>query len=151
MKGQIRISFIFSIVAFGVILFYIFSQTNMLFTALVTDAKSDVSKALISNTLNVLLQDSGYPENWEVLPNPPERVGLSTGRPNDLSESKINKLYQNCSYLDDYKLDSYSLTISNSTHLLLDCGHNYLESPSAFYSKYASVGNDIAFIMLKIW
>lgn len=151
MKGQIRFSFIISIVVFAVILFYVFSQTNMLFTALVTDSRNDISKTQIFNTLTVLLNDKGFPENWENLAEVPERVGLSTGKPFELSKSKIDKLDQNCDYLDDYDMISYSLTISNSTHSLLSCGNVYTDSPTVLYSKYVSVDNDIAIVTLKVW
>ena len=84
-------------------------------------------------------QDMGEPENWEVLDysfDPAtDTVGVSTVNPYELSKSKIDKLDQNCVYLDVYDLASYSLTISNSTHSLLSCGSSFLDSPTVLLNS----------------
>jgi len=150
MLGQIRIEFIFSVVIFCIILFFVVSQLNILFSAIITDSESDISKVIATNALTILLEDRGDPPNWQTNPENTKRVGLAT-EPFVLSKQKVNELNKNCSLLDNYNLKSYFLTIHNSTGQILSCGHNILDPPAAIVIRYAFVDNGVGNVTIKVW
>lgn len=129
MLGQIRIEFIFGLMLFILLIVFIVAQTNVLFTSLITDSKSDRLKAKAINSIKILVEDKGDPENWWNAPDANvKRVGLAE-QPYNLSINKINRLASpnNCTLLDNFDLGAYRLKISNSTQQLLMCGPNSLE------------------------
>jgi hypothetical protein len=150
MSGQIRIEFIFSVVIFCVILFFILSQLNILFSAIITDSESDISKVIATNAITVLLEDRGDPPNWQTNPGNTRWVGLAI-EPYVLSKQKITELNKNCSLLDNYNLKFYFLIIYNSTSQILSCGHDILDPPVAVVMRYAFVDNGIGNVTIKVW
>lgn len=146
-----RIEFVAGIIIFAIVIVFIAGQTNRTFTNLLTDSKSDISKAKNLNSITILIEDRGDPPNWESLaPNNVMRVGLAVS-PYNLSISKINRLSSNCDLLDNFYLGSYRLKIYDSTDLLLICGQDVLEPPLSVETKYVKIGNEFGNITLELW
>lgn len=154
MKGQMRIEFIVGIVIFAIVLVFIVNQTNITFTTLLSDSKSDTTKAKNLNVMTILIEDAGEPSNWETIaqsnPGGVKRVGLAS-EPYELSMNKINSLAANCSLLHNFDLGSYRLKIYTSTQRLLFCGYEALETPASTETKYVKIGNEYANITLELW
>ena len=150
MLGQTKFEFIFTVVIFAMIIFFIVSQINILFTAIVTDSKTDITKTISMGVINLLLEDEGEPPNWESSPGNAEWVGLAT-EPYVLSKQKINEVQNDCSLLDDYNLGEYNLVIYNTTHRILSCGYEMLDIPVSIIIRYVFVDNDIGNVTLKVW
>jgi len=64
MYGQTRIEFIFGIVIFSIIIFYIVSQINTVFSSNISDYEINNLKAEANSVIKVLTSYKGYPENW---------------------------------------------------------------------------------------
>ena len=168
MFGQIRIEFIFGIVIFALVIFYIVTQTNTLFSSLLTDSRSDTIKAKALNSIKILVEDVGDPPNWEtVAPGNVKRVGLAYNQsyqpypfqPYNLSKSKILALESNCTNTIDlyknllwnFELRGYRLKVYNSTHRILFCGFDSLEPPVAMETRYVFVDNGFGRVTLELW
>jgi len=136
MFGQIRIEFIAGIIIFLIILVFVLNQTNITLTNLLVDSRADVLKAKALNTVTILIEDRGKPQNWN--PSNVERVGLAY-EPHSLSINKINTLNSNCDLLDSFYLGSYRLKIYNSNNLLLFCGIDISDPPAVFEVKYVKI------------
>jgi len=163
MLGQIRIEFIFGIILFALIIFFIVTQINILFSSLVSDSRSDALKARAINTLRILVEDQGDPPTWDNIaqasPGSVKRVGLAyQSQPYNLSRSKVLNLSQNCSTSDLYKnllwnfdLKAYRLKVYNSTNRILFCGFDSLEPPVVFETRYVFIDNDFGKVTLELW
>jgi hypothetical protein len=163
MYGQIKVEFIFGIVIFAMVIFFIVTQTNTLFSSLITDAKSDSLKAKASNAIEILVGDQGDPPNWETIaqanPGNVKRVGLAYNQPYNLSRNKISSLSQNCTGTSDYyknllsnfNLNAYTLKIYDSTGQILICGIESTEPPAVIETRYVIIGNDFGNVTLKLW
>ena len=153
MLGQLRIEFIFGLMLFILLIFFIITQINVLFTSLVTDSKSDKLKSKSINAVKILVEDKGDPQNWWVVPDANiKRVGLAE-QPYNLSINKINRLAKpnNCTLLDNFNLRSYRLKISNSTHQLLMCGIDSLEPATVIEVKKVYINGDMGTVSLELW
>jgi hypothetical protein len=151
MIGQMRIEFVAGIIIFAVVLVFIVNQTNVTFSSLLTDSKTDISKAQNLNSITILIEDKGDPTNWETLaPENVKRVGLATA-PYNLSMNKIDRLMSNCDLLNNFYLNQYRLKIYNSTHMLLFCGNDVLNPPASIEIRYVKIGNDYGNISLELW
>ena len=150
MRGQTKFEFIFTVVIFAVVIFFAVTQMNTLFTAIVTDSRADVSKSLSTSVINILLKDDGEPPNWESNPGNAKWVGLAN-KPFILSKQKINQLQNDCSLLDSYNLQEYTLVIYNKTHRILFCGYESLETPTSIVIRYVLVDNGVGNVTLKVW
>ncbi|MEM5778604.1 MAG: hypothetical protein QXD43_02160 [Candidatus Aenigmatarchaeota archaeon] len=158
MLGQIRIEFVIGIVIFVLVIFFIVTQTNILFSSLLLDSRTDTLKAKASNAIKALVEDKGDPPNWnETDISNIKRIGLAE-EPYKLSKSKILNLSYNCSNSDVYKnllwnfdLKAYRLKIYNSTHEILFCGFNSLEPPAVIEVRYVYIDNDFGKITLELW
>lgn len=158
MLGQIRVEFVVSIIIFALVIFFIVTQTNILFSSLLTDSKSDTLKAKASNVIKILIEDKGDPKDWNNNPGSTKRVGLADNQPYNLSYNKISNLSYNCSNSDVYKnllwnfgLKAYRLRVYNSTNQMLFCGFNSLEPPLVTETKYIYIENEIGNITLELW
>jgi hypothetical protein len=149
MKGQIRVEFIFGVVAFAVIIFFIFSQLNIIFTAVVSDSKIDSLKSEGIGVINSLTQNKGDPEDWESQPTV-NRIGLAI-EPYKLSLEKINKLKSNCDLLDIFELDGYQLEIYNSDEQILFCGFPGKPKLTIFVSRSVFIEGEHGNISLELW
>jgi len=161
MLGQIRIEFIFSVIVFTVIIFYIITQTNTLFSSLLVDSKSDALKAKASNVIQILVEDKGDPPDWDTIaqtnPNGVKRVGLAYS-PYNLSKAKIMNLSYNCSGSDPYKnilwnfnLSAYKIRIFNSTHQILSCGLQTSEPGAVMETRYIFIDGGYGKLILEMW
>jgi len=161
MLGQIRIEFIFSVIVFTVLIFFILSQTNTLFSSLLIDSKSDALKAKASNVIQILVEDEGDPPNWDMIaqtnPNGVKRIGLAYN-PYNLSKTKILNLSFNCSGSDPYKnilwnfnLNAYKIRIFNSTHQILSCGLGTSEPGAVMETRYVFVDGGYGKLILEMW
>jgi hypothetical protein len=161
MFGQVRIEFIFGVVIFAVIIFYIVTQTNTLFSALLFDSRLDYLKAEATNTIKILVEDRGEPANWDMLavssPGSIKRVGLAN-EPFFLSRSKVLNLSYNCSNSDVYKnllwsfsLKAYRLRVYNSTSRILLCGFDSLEPAAVTETRYVYIDNGFGTVVLDLW
>lgn len=148
MLGQIRIEFIAGILIFSIIITFVVNQTNITFSNLLTDSKADILKSKAFNSITILVEDTGEPPNWN--PSNVERVGLAY-RPHSLSLNKISMLNSNCGILDNFVLKSYRLKIYNSTDLLLFCGNDNLNPPTAFEIEYVEIEGDYGNVSLELW
>lgn len=158
MRGQVRIEFIFGLMLFILLILFIISQTNVLFSSLITDSKSDKLKAKAVNSVKILVEDKGDPENWQILaPGSIRRIGLVNDIPYNLSMQKINRLKGWCALatiptvLENFELKAYRLKISNSTHQLLMCGFDSLEPATAIEVKKVHINGDIGTVSLELW
>lgn len=164
MIGQIRVEFIFGLIVFALIMFFIVTQTNVLFSSLITDSKSDSLKANAVNAIKMLVEDKGNPENWDIEttnghPENVKRVGLTYNQPYNLSKNKVLNLSKNCSGTPDYyknllwnfNLNAYRLEIYNSTNQILLCGTNDTEPAAVIETRYVFIDNDFGNITLKLW
>lgn len=160
MRGQARVEFILSIVAFAIIVFYISMQINNSFIGIYTDARLDMLKAKAINTITFLVEDSGDPENWEKLSDPTKanRTGLAYQKqPYNLSSEKIfvlNKTrdsYGRCLLLENFSLGSYRLKIYNSTNEMLFCGYPSIAEITISLTKSVFIENQHGNITLEIW
>jgi len=161
MLGQIRIEFIFSVIVFTVIIFFIITQTNTLFSSLLVDSKSDALKAKASNVIQILVEDKGDPPNWDEIaqanPNGVKRVGLAYN-PYNLSKTKVLNLSYNCSGSDPYKnilwnlnLNAYKIRIFNSTHQILSCGLQTSEPGAVMETRYVFIDGGYGKLILELW
>jgi len=161
MLGQIRIEFIFSVIVFTVIIFFIITQTNTLFSSLLVDSKSDALKTKASNVIQILVEDKGDPPNWDTIartnPNGVKRVGLAYN-PYNLSKTKVLNLSYNCSGSDPYKnilwnfnLNAYKIRIFNSTHQILSCGLQTSEPGAVMETKYVFIDGGYGKLILELW
>jgi len=153
MLGQLRVEFIFGLMLFILLIFFIITQINVLFTSLVTDSKADKLKSKSINAVKILVEDKGYPQNWWNVPDANiKRVGLA-GQPYNLSINKINRLASpnNCTLLDNFNLRAYRLKISNSTHQLLMCGIDSLEPATVIEVKKVYINGDMGTVSLELW
>ena len=118
MLGQIRIEFIAGILIFTIIIVFIVNQTNITFSNLLTDSRTDILKSKALNTITILVEDTGEPPDWDPLN--VERVGLAV-KPYSLSINKINDLSADCSLLDNFILN-YCIQFTNYyLHLIATC------------------------------
>jgi len=140
MRGQIKVEFVFAMVVFSTIVFFIASQTNVLFTGILTDSRNDILKAKGIAVLDYLVTSPGDPPNWENLTTA-NRVGLAAPSllPYTLSKAKVNALQTNCTNLDVFDLGGYRLTIYDDKSQILFCGFRSLESPTAVVIRYVSI------------
>lgn len=158
MIGQMRIEFVLALVLFVLMMVFIVSQINTLFSSLLTDSKIDDLKAKSVNAMKVLVEDIGDPPNW-FYPTMPDsgikRIGLASARdqPYSLSKAKINRLASsnNCTHLEKFDLKAYRLKIYNSTHRMLFCGFDSLEPPAATEIKYVYIDGGFGNISLELW
>ena len=164
MLGQIRVEFIFGIILFALIMFFIVTQTNTLFSSLLTDSRSDALKAKALNAIKILVEDKGNPENWDEIaqsnPANVKRVGLIYNQPYNLSKNKILNLSYNCSYTADlyknllwnFDLKAYRLKVYNSTnHQILFCGYDSLEPVTVMETRYVYIDGDYGRVTLEMW
>jgi hypothetical protein len=158
MLGQIRIEFIFGIILFALIMFFIVTQTNTLFSSLLTDSKSDAVKAEALNAIKILVEDKGDPEAWDSNPGSAKRVGLAYNQPYNISKNKVQVLNSNCTSSDLYKnllwnfnLKAYRLKVFNSTHQILFCGFDSLESVTVMETRYIFIDKGFGRITLELW
>ena len=161
MLGQMKIEFIFSIIVFTVIILFIVTQTNTLFSSLYIDSKSDALKAKASNVIQILVEDRGDPPNWDTIaeanPNGIKRVGLANS-PYNLSKTKILNLSYNCSGSDIYanilwnfNLSAYKITAFNSTHQILSCGFRSSQVGAVTETRYIYVDGEYGRLILEMW
>lgn len=161
MFGQIRIEFIFGVILFTVIIFFIVTQTNILFSSLLVDSKSDTLKAEASNVIQILVEDRGDPPNWDTIaqsnPNGINRVGLANS-PYNLSKSKVTALGLNCSgstpyknLLWNFKLKAYRIRVFNSTQQILFCGLNPSEPGTVTETRYVYIDKEYGKLVLELW
>lgn len=151
MKGQIRVEFIFGVVIFGIIIFFIASQLNTIFTTVLTDSRTDTIRAKSINILTLLIEDKGNPEDWEIKPlSQVKRIGLAN-KPYDLSINKIMKLNENCNLLEKFDLKSYRLKIFDSNGQILFCGYESLEPPTVLIIRYVLIDGEFGNISLEMW
>lgn len=151
MIGQIRIEFVFGLMLFILLIVFIVVQTNVLFTSLITDSKSDKLKAKAINSIKILIEDKGDPENWwSVADANVKRVGLAD-QPYNISVAKITKLKSNCTLLWNFNLGAYRLKILNSTQQLLMCGFDSLEPATVTEVKKVYINGDLGTVSLELW
>ena len=150
MIGQTRIEFIVGILIFSVILIFIVSQTNITFSNLLTDSRTDLLKAKAVNVITILSEDRGDPSNWDLNPENVKRVGLAQ-EPYILSASKINELNSNCSLIENFDLGSFRIKVYNSTHRMLLCGYDILNPPQTIEVRYVKIGNEYGNISVEMW
>lgn len=150
MLGQIRVEFIFGIVIFGLIIFFIVSQTNVVLSIVLADSKSNYIKAKAIGVLTILLEDKGEPEDWETNIGETKRVGLAD-QPYKLSKSKVNVLKDNCDLLENFNLGGYRLLIYNSTHRVLFCGIESLDPVTAIMYRYVFIDQNFGNVTLEVW
>jgi hypothetical protein len=164
MLGQIRMEFIFGIVIFSVIIFYVVTQTNSLFSSLISDSKSDALKTRASEAIKIIVEDSGDPPNWETLPvGSVKRVGLAykaaLTQPYNLSKSKVVALNTNCTgtanidnnMLWNFELRNYRLTVFNSTQRILLCGFISTGHALITETRYVFIDNGYGRVVLELW
>ena len=149
-----RIEFIAGIIIFAIVLVFIVNQTNITFSSLLTDSKTDITKAHNLNSITILTEDRGYPANWESIaqsnPGSVKRVGLAS-TPYNLSVSKINSLRLNCDLLNNFDMGQYRLKVYNSTHMLIFCGSDVLNPPTSVEIRYVKINGDYGNISLELW
>jgi len=151
MFGQVRVEFVFGIVIFSIIIIFIITQTNTLFSSLLIDSKNDILKAKSINVITILVEDGGDPPNWQTLSfNNVNRVGLAN-QPYNLSKSKINRLNSECDLLNKTELRNYRLKVFNETHLIVFCGSESLEPPKSVSLRYVYVDNGFGNVSLEVW
>ena len=160
MFGQIRVEFVFGVLLFALIMFFIITQTNVLFSSLLTDSRTDAIKAKALSAIKILVEDKGDPTDWDTQPPASvKRVGLSYNQPYNLSKNKVLTLNTNCTNtVDLYKnllwnfdLKAYRLKIYNSTHEILFCGFDSLEPVIAIETRYVFIDGDFGKVTLEMW
>ncbi|NIM46698.1 MAG: hypothetical protein GTN40_00885 [Candidatus Aenigmarchaeota archaeon] len=134
MHGQTRIEFIFAIVIFSIVIFYVVTQINTVFSSIISDYEIDALKAEALNSITNLVESE-----------------LLANEPYNLSKEKIENLNQNCGLLDNFGIESYRLKIYNSTDLMLFCGIDSLKPPKVFVMKYVIIENDSGNTTLELW
>jgi len=134
MLGQTRLEFIFGVIIFAIILLYIVTQINNIFSTTINDYDVDTSKAKAVNAMKIILENITY-------------------EPYEASTAKIYDLNQSCSYLDTLDIGTYRLKIYNSTSMLLFCGTESLKPPKIFISKYIAFieESDLGNVTLEVW
>jgi len=158
MLGQIRVEFIFGIIIFALVMFFIVTQTNTLFSSLLTDSRSDALKAKALDAIKILVEDKGDPPSWNDIPSSTKRVGLAE-QPYFLSKSKVLTLNSNCTITADiyknllwnFDLKAYRLKVYNSTHQLLFCGYDSLEPVNVMETRYVYIDGGYGRITLEMW
>jgi len=151
MKAQIRVEFIFGVIAFAIIIFFIFSQINNVFTNVVLDSKTDTLKAKAITIINILSQEKGFPPDWNEHVIPLSiRVGLAL-EPFKLSREKIDKLQNNCDLLNMYELSGYKLTIYDSNEQILFCGYPGAPPITTIVSRNVLIDGGYGNISLELW
>ena len=143
--------FLFAVIIFAVIIFFIATQLNVLFSTSAGESGIDNLKAHGINVLNVLLEDKGNPENWELDPSRTIRVGLASD-PYKLTMTKIIALSNNCDLLERFDLNGYSLEIfDENKNPLLFCGFRGVPPITVSISKSALIENELGEVRLVLW
>jgi hypothetical protein len=164
MLGQMRIEFIFGVVIFAVIIFYVVTQTNTLFSSLIIDSRSDALKAKAADAIKILVEDSGDPPNWDTLPvGSVKRVGLAykgaLSQPYNISRSKAVALNANCTGTADitrnmlwnFGISAYRMRVFNSTHQVALCGIKDAENAAVTETRYIFIDNGYGSVVLELW
>ncbi|HLC51221.1 MAG TPA: hypothetical protein VJH90_02500 [archaeon] len=125
MLGQIRIDFILGVVFFSIVIFFIASQINFIWSNIETTSRLDTTRLTALSLVTYLVNDHGSPEDWENLP-PDEaykikRVGFAASNYR-LSPNKIDRLNQTCGLLDNKTLGGFRIVVYNETNKMLQCG-----------------------------
>ena len=161
MLGQIRIEFIFGMILFSILIFFIVTQSNTMFSSLLVDSKSDALKTKAANVIKILVEDSGDPPTWENIamssPGNVKRVGFAI-TPYNLSRQKVQNLSYNCSNFDSYnnllgnfEMKAFRLRVYNSTQQILNCGFQSLEPISVTETRYVFIDNEYGRVVLELW
>lgn len=148
MKGQVKVEFILSIVAFAVVVFFIAMQISSTFNMVAGDSRLDALKARAVGVLVELAEDQGSPPDWYL--SRPVRIGLANVS-YGLSAAKVAALKSNCSLLGPMDLGSYRLVIRNSTSEVLRCGAAGGPAVTASASRPVWTGNDWGTMTLELW
>ena len=142
MKGQIKVEFVFAVVAFAVIAFAVATQLNSTFNIVAGDSRIDTLRAKANGAMDLLIED----QNW-----------LSDGRPWSISMSKLVTInstrdaFDQCTLLTPLKLGGYRLTVANSTHTLMRCGAIAAGSGAVSLERSVWIANDYGTITLEMW
>lgn len=163
MLGQIRVEFIIGMMIFALVMFFIVTQTNTLFSSLLSDSRADSLKAKAANSIKILVEDKGDPPIWDINVsqgqlNAVKRVGLAD-QPYSLNKNKVLNLSQNCTSATDlyktllwnFDLKAYRLKIYNSTNRILFCGFDSLEPPVVVETRYIFIDTDFGNLTLELW
>jgi hypothetical protein len=148
MKGQTRIEFIFGVIVFCVLIFFIVSHINTIFTSMTTDYDSNTVKAEAENVIGMLTKYTGSPEDWNK--DSMQSLGLLDKRTGQLSNEKIDALGSNCSMMDGI-VSNYRLKIYNSSGMILMCGSETLKPPKVIASKSLVIGGSFGNVTLELW
>jgi len=151
MLGQIRVEFIFGVAVFAILIFFITAQTNIFYSSVFTDSKTDALRARAIGIMRSLTETPGDPKDWQFLfdVNITKRVGLAESSLK-LEPSKLNVLDRNCHLFDIYDV-TYRIRAYNSTHRLLSCGLNRPQPPTVIITRYVLIGNDMGNITLELY
>ncbi len=158
MKGQIRVEFIFGVIVFAIVIFMVVSQINTIFISSGTDSLSDILKAKAVGFLDIVLKDSGDPDNWETNPLLMKRIGLSyNDQPFNLSLAKIQAIDSNrdsenrCYLLDSLDLGGYRLLIYKGENLILECGLETTTVTLVSVGRSVFIEDEYGSVILEVW
>jgi hypothetical protein len=149
MKGQTRVEFIFGIILFCVLIFFIVSQINTVFSSIINDYNTNNVKAEAESVIGILSNYKGYPENWNAASHP-QTLGLLDSSSRYLSNTKIDALNMSCDMMDNLT-SNYRLQIYNTSGLILFCGSETLKPPKVIVSKKVLIGLSLGNITLELW
>ena len=151
MKAQVRVEFIFGVFIFAVLMFFLASQINTLFSVVSGNSQIESLKGKTISTLTFLAEDTGEPSDWNLeATGNIQRLGLAD-LPYKLNRNKINRLNSECMLLDNYSLGQYRLTVKNSVSEILFCGSKSLDAPVVSITKTVFVDGDYGNITLEMY
>jgi len=135
MKGQVRIEFIFGVVIFAVIMFYMSTQLNNVFSTVGTDSYTDMLKQRSVNVMRYLVEDAYVDEPYHI-----DKSKLIDG------ENKIG-----CNLLDAWHLGTYRLKVYDDTSLILVCGSTGITHVRSNIIKFVEIDGGYGNITLEMW
>lgn len=157
MKGIVNIEFVLSVMVFlSTVSFVTFVIINNIPT-MHHEAVSDHIKARAYEISHMLIFDTGNPANWDE--SNVRKIGLSSGKPYELSSEKITNLNDLCSNSPSWIktmltepgifVDIKIKNIKNNLQLTPDCSIN--ETGVKFMiTRFALVGSDIARVEVTV-
>jgi len=123
-KGISKIEFLFSVFVFSLVLLSLSNFISERMMETFYDMSSQVAKIRCEKIADILVKESGIPENWEKSGSFPVRLGLASGLYN-LSQDKLNELANNCTLFEKaFEIYGYRLRVINLTDnsIILNCG-----------------------------
>jgi hypothetical protein len=160
-KGQINMEYFVSLIVFVTFAIYFAFQLVDYYPRYIDDVKDEIRKSDVYRLSEMLINDDGSPDDWEVLSNP-DRIGLSDqtqNASNMISVAKITEMETMCNA--DYSnvrdlvgsTHNFYLTVEDMYGpLSIQCGQLPLAESVALATRIVALDNgNYARVTVQMW